>query len=181
MFTMRLSDELGEQLRAAASAAGVPKSQLVARMLQRELGGRAGGQKPLAARPDGRRKQVFVAIGNDELAAIDAAADALDMTRNQWIAARAKGGVSPDKAGSMLSLQTRRQIRAVFDQVRRLGVNINQAVRVVNAAAMPKSGMDLAMAADNLTRMNDEVRTQIKETESVLLAAIKTESDHWQA
>lgn len=177
---MRLGDELGGKLEAATAAAGVPRSQFIARLLQRELGGE-GGQKPLAARPGGRRKQVKVAFDDDELAAIDAAADALGMTRNQWIAARARGGVSADHSGSMLSLQTRRAIREVYEQVRRLGVNINQAVRAVNAAAMPASGMNLAMAADNLSRMKDEVRTEIRGTEKALLAAVRAESDYWRA
>lgn len=177
---MRLTDELGEQLGAVASAAGVPKSQIVTRLLERELGGERG-QRPVPARPGGRRKQVFVAFDDGELAAIDAAADALGMTRNQWIAARARGGVAADRGGSMLSLQTRRAVRQVFDQVRRLGVNINQAVRAVNAAAMPASGMSLALAADNLARMKDEVSAEISSTENALLAAVRAESDYWRA
>lgn len=177
---MRLGEELGAKLEAATAAAGVPRSQFIARMLQRELGGE-GSQKPIAKRPGGRRKQVKVAFDDGELVAIDAVADALGMTRNQWIAARARGGVSPDRSRSMLSLQTRRAIREVYEQVRRLGVNINQAVRAVNAAAMPASGMNLAMAADNLSRMKDEVRTQIRGTEKALLSAVRAESDYWRA
>ena len=176
---MRLGEDLGAQLSAAAAAAGVPRSQLVARLLQRELGAGGGDSKPLAARPGGRRKQVKVALDDDELAAIDAAAEALGMTRNQWIAARARGGVAAGKGGSELSLQTRRGIREVFEQVRRLGVNLNQAVRAVNAAAMPGSGMNMAMTADNLSRMRDEVRTEIRKAETALLAVVRTESDYW--
>lgn len=177
---MRLGEELGAKLEAATAAAGVPRSQFIAALLQRELGA-GGGQKPLAARPGGRRKQVKVAFDDGELAAIDAAADALGMTRNQWIAARARGGVAADRGGSMLSLQTRRAVRQVFDQVRRLGVNVNQAVRAVNAAAMPASGMSLALAADNLARMKDEVSAEISSTENALLAAVRAESDYWRA
>lgn len=180
MFTMRLADDLGERLGAAASAAGVPKSKVVARLLERELGGERV-QRPVPARIGGRRKQVFVSFDDGELAAIDAAADALGMTRNQWIAARARGGVAAERGGSMLCLQTRRAIRQVFDQVRRLGVNINQAVRAVNAAAMPASGMSLALTADNLARMKDEISAEITNTEAALLAAVRAESDYWRA
>jgi len=176
---MRLGDDLGAQLSAAAASAGVPRSQLVARLLQRELGAGRSGPKPLAARPGGRRKQVKVALDDAELAAIDAAAEALGMTRNQWIAARARAGVAAGK-GSLVSLQTRRGIREVFDQVRRLGVNINQAVRAVNAAAMPESGMNMANAADNLSRMRDDVQTQIRGTEKALLAAVQAEAEYWR-
>ena len=166
-------------MNAAAAAARVPRSQLVVRLLQRELGAGGGEPKPLAPRPGGRRKQVKVAFDDEELAAIDAAAEALGMTRNQWIAARARGGIAPGKGGSELSLQTRRDIREVFEQVRRLGVNINQAVRAVNAAAMPGSGMNMAMTADNLTRMRDDVRAEIRKTETALLAVVRAEADYW--
>lgn len=177
-FSVRLAEELGERLGAAASAAGVPRSQIVTRLLERELGGERV-QRPVPARIGGRRKQVFVSFDDGELAAIDAAADALGMTRNQWIGARARGGVAADR-GSSLSLETRRTIRQVFDQVRRIGVNINQAVRSVNAAAMPASGMNLANAADNLARMNDDVRVEIKSTERALLAAVRVETEYWR-
>ena len=77
------------------------------------------------------------------------------------------------------SKATRRGIREVFEQIRRLGVNINQAVRAVNAAAMPGSGMNMAMSADNLTRMRDEVRAEIRKTETALLAVVRSESHYW--
>jgi len=133
----------------------------------------------LAARPGGRRKQVKVAFDDSELAAIDAAAEALGMTRNQWIAARARGGLAAGQ-GKLVSLQTRRGIREVFDQVRRIGVNINQAVRAVNASAMPESGMNMANAADNLSRMRDDVQSQIRDTEKALLAAVQAEAVYWR-
>ena len=177
---MRLGDDLGAQLSAAATVAGVPRSQMVVRLLRREFGAGGSDPKPLAARPGGRRKQVKVAFDDGELAAIDAAADALGMTRNQWIAARARGGVAGGKGSPVVSLQTRRAIREVFDQVRRLGLNINQAVRAVNASAMPESGMNMAMAADNLSRMRDDVREQIRATEKALLAAVQAEAEYWR-
>jgi hypothetical protein len=177
---MRLGDDLGAQLSAAAAAAGVPRSQLIVRLLRRELGAEGTAPKPLAARPGGRRKQVKIAFDDSELTAIDAAADALGMTRNQWIAARARGGIAAGKGNPVVSLQTRRGIREVFDQVRRLGLNINQAVRAVNASAMPESGMNMAMAADNLSRMRDDVRAQIRATETTLLAAVQAEAEYWR-
>jgi hypothetical protein len=179
-LTMRLGDDLGAQLSAAAAAAGVPRSQLIVRLLRRELGAEGTAPKPLAARPGGRRKQVKIAFDDSELTAIDAAADALGMTRNQWIAARARGGIAAGKGNPVVSLQTRRGIREVFDQVRRLGLNINQAVRAVNASAMPESGMNMAMAADNLSRMRDDVRAQIRATETTLLAAVQAEAEYWR-
>lgn len=179
VLSVRLADDLEERLAVAASAAGVPRSQIVTRLLERELGGERV-QRPVPARTGGRRKQVYVSFDDGELDAIDAAANALGMTRNQWIVARARGGIAADR-GNSLSLQMRRSVREVYGQIHRVGVNINQAARAVNAAAMPESGMNIAMAADNLSRMREDVITEIHQTGHALLAAMRVETKYWRA
>jgi len=95
----------------------------------------------------GRGRQVKLRYTGDEYAAIAAAARDAGLTPTGYAAeaalAAATGARAPSTAPRRLALL---ELMAARNQVRRIGVNINRAARVLNATGEPPEWLTQALA-----------------------------------
>jgi hypothetical protein len=129
-----VDDELAGRFSELARAHG-GKSALLRRLVRRALDGRDGSEPslPLTADPAGRAVCLSVRLFADEVAEVKKAAAARGVKPAQWLRAmvRVRLGAGPQYAPDELH-----QLRALTNQVRRIGVNLNQIARAVNEARL---------------------------------------------
>ena len=179
MLKVRIEDTLSANIDAAARDAGVSRSQFTRAALEEKLRGQGAPRAPSAAVQDGEKKQVHVRLAASETAAIDAAAAAFGMKRNQWIVKRIRGALWDGKGEVRPSPAAADAIGGAVYQLQQMGRNLNQAVRAVNASAMAESGMNQSLVAANLVRMRGEVLAAIRAATAAILAAANGERAYW--
>lgn len=154
-FTLRLSDDLAARFDAAAEAAGGRSAALRALILR--ACGKDGIETSTPA-PDRRAlKRIELRFTEAELAQIDAQAVARGLRRSDWIAAtvRARLGAAGPPPRDVQSA-----LIDAWRQIKRIGINLNQAVHAVNSAVMEGSRLDLAREAARIEQFRDEVIEQ---------------------
>ena len=171
-FTLRLSDELAARFDAAAETAGGRSAALRALIL-RACG--KDGIGPTTPAPDGRSlKRIELRFTEAELARIDAQAAERGLKRADWIAAtvRARLGVKTppprDMQGALID---------AWRQIKRIGINLNQAVHAVNSAVMEGSRLDLAHEAARIEQFRDEVAEQ----QAAIGRALDGDLSYWRS
>lgn len=179
MLKVRIEDALSAEIDAAARDAGVSRSQFTRSALEEKLRGQGTPRTPGAARQVGEKKQVHVRLVASETAAIDAAAAAFGMKRNQWIVKRIRGALWDGKGEVRPSPAAADAIGGAVYQLQQMGRNLNQAVRAVNASAMPESGMNQSLVVADLVRMRGEVLAAIRAATAAILAAANGERAYW--
>lgn len=127
----------------------------------------------------GAKKSIHVQLVASETAVIDRAAAGLGMKRNQWIVKRLRGALWDEKGNLHPSPSTADAIGGAVFQLQQIGRNLNQAVRAVNASAMPESGMNQAVVVANLVRMRADVQSAIDAATAAILAAANGERAYW--
>ncbi len=115
-----------------------------------------------AHRP-GRTRRITIAYDNDEFTAVRAAATAAGLTATGYAAEAALAaaiGKAPPMAEPLREALL--ELIAARSQVRRFGVNVNQAVRELNTTGEPPEWLTNAVALTNraVTRL-DEATTQV--------------------
>lgn len=179
MLKVRLDDALCVDVDAAARRAGVSRSQFARAALEEKLRGQGGVAAASSPRQAGQRKSLHVRLDASETDAIDRAAAGLGMKRNQWIVKRLQGALWDRKGDLHPSPSTADAIGGAVFQLQQIGRNLNQAVRAVNASAMPESGMNQSAAIANLVRMKAEVQSAIDAATAAILAAANGERAYW--
>lgn len=169
-------------IKAATDAEGVTRNQWIARLIERELDTAASppSPSPPRRRRGGEKKFVALRIDAADRDAVDRAAARLGMRRSQWIARRIRGGISTAAESVLPSRETHLQAAEAIAQIVRIGRNVNQAVRAVNASILPESGLDLRRCTDHLTAMRDDIWQAIDHAEDRLLALARGEQKYWR-
>jgi hypothetical protein len=171
-FTLRLSDSLADRFDAVARSAGGRSTAL--RALIEKASSGAGDLEPVVPEIADAKRRVEVRLGEAELVAIDAAAAARGMKRGEWIATlvrtRAVAHFPPprDVANGLVD---------AWRQLKRIGINLNQAVHAVNSARMEGSRLELDREAARIEAFRDEIDAQIL----AIRAALKGERAYWDA
>ena len=136
---MRLDDETGAALTAAAKREGLSISRFIARAIVRDLTAdevdKDRPSLPVAPLTPSTRTGVFVRIQSRELADVERMAEAAGLSRNQWML-RAIHAVLYDRNGLIRPLpEVRTFCRQLLSSINPIGRNINQAVTKISTIA----------------------------------------------
>lgn len=179
MLKARIDDALCVEIDAAAQQAGVSRSQFARAALEEKLRRQGAADMAIAPRRTGEKKSIHVQLFASETDAIDRAAASLGMKRNQWIVKRLRGALWDGKGTLRPSPSTADAIGGAVFQLQQIGRNLNQAVRAVNASAMPESGMNQPVVVAGLVSMKADVQNAIDAATAAILAAANGERAYW--
>lgn len=154
VLSVRVSDDLAARFDAAAHRAG-GRSSLLRRLVRA-----AAAPAHLAVVPTTLARsamRLMVRLAETEAAHVAAEADAMALPRAAWVAAlvRHHGTGAP-----RFSRTAELTLIATHSELRRIGVNVNQIARALNAAVMEGRVLDTELTAiDDLRR---ELRAHIE-------------------
>lgn len=155
-FTLRLPDELASRFDAAARPMGGRSAAL--RRLIAEVAGSNARRTDVPVRRGVACKRIELRFSDAELAAIDTRAAERGLKRSDWIVslilARAAEQTPPARDVQSALIDAWRQLK-------RIGINLNQAVHAVNSAMMEGSRFDLLEEAERIAPFRDEVAIQL--------------------
>jgi len=173
VFTFRLDDHVAQRFDAVAGTAG-GRSALLRRLILAAVGEPEGAAPAAAPRRDRVTRRVEIRLTDGEIAALDAEADALGMKRTDWVTVlvrRRLNGSAP------LPLAERTAVAQAWRELNRIGINLNQAARALNASVMVDSGLDVAREAARVA----DFRTEIRGALVGLGAALKGDLAYWES
>jgi hypothetical protein len=142
IFNVRLSDDLAARFDAAACGNG-GRSALLRRLIT-EAAGQGESETSFSTR---RPAKLTVRLAEADLAAVAAAAADLHMTPNAWAGALIARRVAERPAFGPAGQEALVSIAA---ELRRIGVNLNQMARALNAQAQDRTGTRPARLHDPL-------------------------------
>lgn len=165
MFAFQLPDALAAKFDAIASGG---RSRRL-----RELVAKAVGEPP-PTRPGSARgpsKKLTIRLKDDDQAALDDAAEADGLLRTEWALAVLRRRLhGRPKFGRREELA----FYAVQEELRRIGVNLNQITRALNTAVMP--GTVLSAEIAQLEAFREEIRAHVRG----LKGAFRGNLDYWE-
>lgn len=156
-FGLRLPDELAARFDAMAASHG-GRSALLRGLVDQAL--RNSRDESVVPSPRERTSaRVEIRLTATDIERLDAAASERGLKRTEWIVAllrrRLFGNSPPPQADRALISQSWRELN-------RIGINLNQAVRALNAATMVDSGLDLAREAARVASFQEEIDGQLR-------------------
>ena len=168
-FTVRLPPDLARRFDAAASACG-GRSRLLRRLIEASAADGVPHSGPVPA--ELLTGKLTLRLGAADLAAVEAAAVAVGLSRTQWVVAQvrrrlyAQPQFSPSEAAAFIEVQR---------DLRRIGVNLNQIARTMNATVPGGRAPDLELV--RVAAFAEEVRGGL----SGLRRAFEGNLDYWSA
>ena len=172
-FGVRLDDDLAARFDALASANGGRSAALRA-LITRVSRDENMSDHPLPKREAAGRNRVEVRLNRAEMAALDVAARERGMKRADWVATLVRQRL---QVTTLPPVDVRRSLVDTWRQLKRIGVNLNQSVRSLNAARMEGSRLDLDREAARVASFRDEIVEQLAKVQK----AITGEGSYWQA
>lgn len=127
-----IEDDLAERFTALARAHG-GKSALLRRLVNLAVDGQSSEQAPKMPDPAGRAVHLSVRLSANEVSEVKKAAKARGMKPSQWLRSVVRVRLG---AGTQYSVSELHELRALTNQVRKIGVNLNQLVRAANEARL---------------------------------------------
>lgn len=170
-FGLRLPDDLAARFDAMAASHG-GRSALLGGLVDQAL--RSDEEAVLIPSPrEHTTARVEVRLTATDIARLDAAASERGLKRTEWIVAllrrRLFGKAPPPQAD-------RAMISQAWRELNRIGINLNQSVRALNAATMVDSGLDLALEAARVAAFQEEVDAQL----GALGRALAGDVSYWE-
>jgi len=171
VFGVRLPDDLAHRFdRAAANKGG--RSALMRRLIEQAAAEAGEGEGTVSQRHASRSNRVEIRLDDEELALLDKAAEVRGLTRNSWVATLVRHRL---RVGMPPALPERQALADAWRQIRRVGLNINQAVHALHAATMKDSRLDIAREAARVAAMRDDVAEQTQ----AIGRALKGDLAYW--
>lgn len=170
VFNVRLPDDLAARFDAIAASQG-GRSALLRSLVDHAAQARDDDIVVPAPR-ERTTARVEVRLTKTDIDRLDGAADERGLKRTEWIVAllrRRLYGVSPPPR------EDRVAIAQSWRELNRIGINLNQAVRALNAATMVDSGLDLAREAARVASFQQEIDAQLK----ALGRALAGDTSYW--
>jgi len=167
-FGVRLSDDLAVRFDAFASSRG-GRSKLLRQLIETVL--RSGGAATPAvvepeARARGRSEKVTIRLRDEDLAALDSVCRTAGLRRTEWVVGlvrrRLLGRPQLSRAEAQALLDIRRDLR-------RIGVNLNQAIHALHSRG------EGAASARELMAFRQEIRAQLEGVR----AALEGDLSYW--
>lgn len=182
MISLRLKDDLVEEIDRVALAHGQSRSAWIARVLAQSALAE-GDDAPLVpvskrGHPDDSVR-VTLRLHRREIEAIDAVGAPLGLSRNEWLKRVIRWQLW-DKAGVLrLAPITQAEIGKLRKQVLAIGRNINQAVHAMNAANMPGSSLDIARIATPFIETCADLKALLFDVRRTLSVYVSGEVAYW--
>lgn len=171
VFGVRLSDDLARRFDQSAAKAG-GRAALMRKLIEQAADGPGEGSD--APSPASRRPhRLEIRLDNEDMRLLAAASSERGLTRNGWAAELVRHRL---RASAPPALPERQAIADAWRQIRRVGLNINQAVHALHAAMMKDSRLDLAREAARVADMRQDVADQTR----ALGRALKGDLSYWQ-
>lgn len=152
VFTFRLDDDVAQRFAALAAVSG-GRSALLRRLIGDALAVETGEGAPPRTRQRATCR-VEVRLIPEEIAALDREADALGMKRTDWITTLLARRL---RANAPLPRAERAAVAQAWRELNRIGINLNQATRALNASVMVESGLDVAREAARVASFRSEI------------------------
>ncbi len=165
-FTVRLPHDLARRFDAAAHDRG-GRSSLLRRLIEASAAEAGGTAETVPL--DLRTGKLTLRLGLDDLAALEAEAARVGLSRTRWVVAlvrrRLHGGpqLSPPEAAAFLEVQR---------DLRRIGVNLNQVARTLHMRARADAS---GGEAERVLAFATEVRGGLAD----LRRALEGNRDYW--
>lgn len=171
LFSLRLPDDLAVRFDAVAEGQG-GRSALIRRLVTAVVDEGVGSSEvavPKRSEPATRR--IEAVFTGDEFAAIEQAAAEMELTRSAWLGVVARRRIHQHPKPTPRDL---RELASIRDEIRRIGVNVNQIAQAANYAAM-QPGIDFR---PELRRI-DAMRAQLAEWISAVNKARQGDLSFW--
>ncbi|WP_242153854.1 ribbon-helix-helix domain-containing protein [Sphingomonas sp. BAUL-RG-20F-R05-02] len=183
IVTVRLKDELVEEIDRVAAANGQTRSRWIARALMRSVLAPETEDLPILpvqgrSHPDDYIR-LTVRLNRSEIEGIDTVAAPMRLTRSEWVKRTIRWQLWDKAALLRLAPSTQTEITKIRKQIQKIGVNINQAVHAMNAANMPESSLDIARIAVPFMETCGDLRTLLTESRRTLASSIGGEISYW--
>ena len=171
VFTFRLDDEVAHRFDTVAESAG-GRSALLRRLVINAVDAEEGERSGPVRRRERATRRVEIRLTDAEIAALDAAADVLGMKRTDWVTRLVRRRLH---SAAPLPLEERAAVAQAWRELNRIGINLNQATRALNASVMVESGLYVAREAARVASFRAEIRTAL----AGLGAALKGDLAYW--
>jgi hypothetical protein len=171
VFSLRLPDEVAARFDAVAAGQG-GRSALIRRLVAAVVDGEVVSETvvvPKRSWPATRRIEAMFTA--DEFAAIEQAAADMELTRSAWLAVVARRRIHQQPKPTPRDL---RELVNIREEIRRIGVNVNQIAQAANYAAK-QPGIDFR---PELRRI-DAMRAQLAEWISAINKARLGDLSFW--
>ena len=156
-FGLRLPDDLAARFDAMAASHGGRSAHL--RGLIDQALRNPQDEVVVPSHRERTTARVEIRLTATDIERLDAAASERGLKRTEWIVAllrrRLFGKSPPPQTDRALISQSWRELN-------RIGINLNQAVRALNAATMVDSGLDLAREAARVASFQEEIDGQLR-------------------
>ena len=181
--TVRLKDDLVQEIDRVAAAQGQTRSAWIALTLARSALAPVNDVLPVPASSEGEQGddqvRITVRLNRSEADAIVTAGTGAGLNRNQWIKRTIRWHLWDKAAELKLVPSTYAELRKLRMQVRAIGRNVNQAVHAMNAANMPGSTLQIARIAESFFETCADVQSELRSTRRSLSTYIGSEIGYW--
>lgn len=168
-FSVRLDDDLAARFDAVAAGRG-GRSRLLRRVIEDAA---AGADDGVAIRRGGPSSaKLTLRLTEADRAALEREARRVGLSRTQWAVAllrrrlHDRPQLTPPSAQAFIGVQR---------ELRRIGVNVNQIARALNAAVLPGRVLDLEIA--QMEGLGDQIRDDLRG----LRAVFEGDLGYWDA
>lgn len=129
-ISTHVEDDLASRFAALAQGHG-GKSALLRRLVTLAVNGQSEPAQRVLPDPAGKPVHLSVRLSQNEVAEVRKAADERGMKPAQWLRSIVRVRLG---AGTQYTASELHQLRALTNQVRKIGVNLNQITRAANEA-----------------------------------------------
>lgn len=170
-FEIKVDDDLARRFDSVAQSAGGRSAALRSLMVRVS---RDVPDEParLTKRVPSGRNRVEVRLKAAEMAEVDREATARGMSRADWIATLVRQRLT---IATPPPLDARNAIVDAWQQLKRIGVNLNQATHALNAAGMEGSRLDVRREAARVAEFREEIAGEI----AGLKRALAGDASYW--
>lgn len=165
MFAFQLPDDLAAKFDALASSG---RSKKLRDMVAQAVGESASGS---GAAPRGQSTKLTLRLKPDDQVALDDVSCSDGLRRTEWVLALLRRRLF---GRPLFSRREELAFYAVQEELRRIGVNVNQIARAMNTAVMPGSVLDAEMSSI------EAFRSEIREHVRGLSEAFKGNLAYWE-
>jgi predicted transcriptional regulator len=173
LFKVRLDDMLAARFDALALKHG-GRSALLRALVHRVAADQPADVAPPPVKSPRGRNRVEVRLSADDMVRLDRLAAQRGQSRADWIATlvrhRLGGPASPPRDVAQALVDAWRQLK-------KIGLNLNQAVHALHSARMTDSRLDLAREAERVAGFRDEVVEQSRHIRAILAG----ERAYWES
>ncbi|ALL15458.1 MobC family plasmid mobilization relaxosome protein [Caulobacter henricii] len=165
MFAFQLPDDLAAKFDALASSG---RSKKLRDLVAQAVGESASGP---GLAPRGQSTKLTLRLKPDDLVALNDVSGSDGLRRTEWVLALLRRRLF---GRPHFSRREELAFYAVQEELRRIGVNVNQIARAMNTAVMPGSVLDAEMSSI------EAFRSEIREHVRGLSEAFKGNLAYWE-